>query len=233
MLVQEEEEEVGDVEEVGEEERMENLEEGQLKIGEQVEKYDLRYDSETDTASSSFGDGDEERSVECGEENTTMLEMEVQGEEEILCVKKKEKRGSYKKRKFKDLSYHGKRTRLRQKLRDVDKDELEAMYSSLQRKDKRYKTNIPRRMSVLYLTKIAGISQRKLDIIRMWIKKSIKNECVDLAKIPCSRHLFEKAKETMLPPGIVMEPMTIRVPLQSLLDTTTVRYNFIIHIIFP
>ena len=84
MLVQEEKEEVGDVEEVGEEERMENLEEGQLKIGEQVEKYDLRYDSETDTASSSFGDGDEERSVECGEENTTMLEMEVQGEEEIL-----------------------------------------------------------------------------------------------------------------------------------------------------
>ena len=51
MLVQEEEEEVGDVEEVGEEERMENLEEGQLKIGEQVEKYDLRYELASVTVS--------------------------------------------------------------------------------------------------------------------------------------------------------------------------------------
>ena len=151
------------------EEGMENLEDGNLKTGVEVNKFYLRNDSETDSASSSLDNDDGERSVELGEERTAAfeeeMELEVKGEEEKRCIKKRGKRGEYKKRKFIDLSYYGRKTRIRQRLQDVDKDELKAMYKSLQRKEENKKANIPPRMSVLYLTKTAGISQRKLDIV--------------------------------------------------------------------
>ena len=77
--------------------------------------------------------------MELGEERTAAfeeeMELEVKGEEEKRCIKKRGKRGEYKKRKFIDLSYYGRKTRIRQRLQDVDWNVCAVPY-----KDSRYIT---------------------------------------------------------------------------------------------
>ena len=71
-----------------------------------------------------------------------------------------------------------------------------------------------------------SLSARSLTDLRLWILNSLR-EGVDLYTFPQAKKVYSWAKQTMLPPGVKIEESAATAPLQSIVNTTIVRYCMI------
>ena len=126
---------------------------------------------------------------------------------------------SYKKRKFANLSRTGKYNRVKRILcKTTDRDELHYITKNISKKNSKMT-----KMAALWLINTVRLSKNSYTDLRCWLKNESKAG-KDLSTLPIWESLYAWAKRALLPPGITVVEGMARVPLQSLLNTTCVRY---------